>query len=276
MKKNLLFFALLLTVSIVYSQESVLLKYNFVEGKTYAQNTSVVSAVTQSMMGQEVKMASDILSNSEIKIESVGKDGSATTLLSVLNASIHSAAMGRDTTIQLKDMNDKNRVVLSELGKELSSVNLDTSKAAMMGSMKQFSKFVILPGKSVKVGEKWQDKTVDSSAASGQNPFAMHNTIDSEYTFIGKESKDGKDYSKIGYTSTMAINGKGMQMGMEMFLEGTGKIEGFFYFDPKSSMVVYNESNTEMDMTMAVSGQQNMTIPMTQSMKTITKIEEKI
>ena len=73
----------------------------------------------------------------------------------------------------------------------------------------------------------------------------------------------------------MTIKGKGTQMGMEMFIEGTGKTQGFYYFDPKISLIVYSEDNTEMDMNVAVSGPQNMTIPMTQSMKTVTKFEEK-
>jgi len=267
---------LVLASGFAYSQESIVLKYNFVKGKSYTQSASVSNNMTQTMMGQEVKMLSDIIANSEMAIEGVNNDGSATTLFSFLNASIHSSAMGRDTTIQLKDVDSKKRVVYSTDGKQVSSLNLDSSKVnTMMGSLNQFSKLIILPGKSVKVGEKWQDKTVDSTAASGGNPLSTKTTSDNEYTLVGKESKDGKEYYKIAYSSTMTINGKGKMMGMEMFMEGTGKSEGFSYFDPKSSMVVYCESNAELDMSIAVSGQQNMTIRMTQSIKAVMKLEEK-
>lgn len=275
MKKNLLVLTLLLTASLVYSQESVLLKYNFKKGKTYVQNTTMSNTVTQSMMGQEMKVVSDITSNSEYKIEGVSNEGNTTATVSITDASVHSVMMGKDTTIKMPTEGSLQRVVFSSVGKELSVESLDTSKNSPISGIKQFSKLFVLPGKPIKVGEKWQDKIVDSTAASQQNPFTMNTTSDTEYIFAGKESKDGKEYSKITFTSSMLINGKGSQMGMEMFIEGTGKVQGFFYFDSKESMVVYNESNTEMDMTIAVSGQQNMTIPMTQSMKTINKFQEK-
>jgi len=276
MKKNLLLIALLLTTALVYSQESVMLKYNFVKGKTYVQNTQVAQNIIQSMGGQEMKMQSDISANNEYSVEGVAKDGNATLLVSMLNASVHSAGMGRDTTMKFNDLKYKSRTVFSKEGKSISSVKVDSSDATnMMGQMTQLVKLQPLPGKSVKIGEKWQDTIVENIKPSGGIPFAIDTKSIMEYTLVGNEAKDGKEYLKISFTGTLAINGKGNQMGMDMFMEGTGQNAGFNYFDPKTSMIVYSEGNTEMDMSIAVSGQQNMTIPMTQSMKTIVKIEEK-
>jgi len=276
MKKNLIVLALLLTAGLAHSQESVTLKYNFVKGKTYVQNTQVAQNIIQSMGGQEMKMQSDINANNEYAIEGVSADGNATVLVSVLNASVHSVVMGKDTTMKFNDLKYKSRVVFSKEGKSISSVKVDSSDATnMMGQMTQLVKLQPLPGRSVKIGEKWQDTIVENTKPSGGNPFAIDIKSIMEYTLVGKEAKDGKEYFKISYTGTLAINGKGNQMGMDMFMEGTGQIAGFNYFDSKTSMIVYSEGNTEMDMSIAVSGQQNMTIPMTQSMKTIVKIEEK-
>lgn len=58
-------------------------------------------------------------------------------------------------------------------------------------------------------------------------------------------------------------------------MEGTGKTQGFAYYDSKASIIVYSEMNTDMDMNLAIAGQENMTIPMSQSMKVITKFNEK-
>lgn len=274
--KQALVLSLILICGFAYSQETVLLKYNFVPGKAYSQNTTVTNNITQSMGGQEMKMLSDIKASNDLAIESVDKDGNATVLVSLLNISIRSAAMGRDTTMNFNDLKDKTRAVYSVEGKSISSVKVDSFQVSrMIGSIDQFVKLQTLPGKPIKVGEKWMDKIVENKKASGGNPFAVENNSDMEYTLVGKESKDGNDYYKISYTGTMIITGKGNQMGMEMFMEGTGKTEGFYYFDPKTSMIVYTEGNTEMDMTIAVTGQQNMTMPMSQSMKAITKIEEK-
>lgn len=269
---------LLVTVGLIAKSQEVQLKYNFIKGKTYSITTEIVSNVTQSMGGQEMKIESGITANSDMTLEDVDKDGSATTLFTLKNATVHSkmAAMGRDTTLNFNDLNEQKRVVLSTIGKQLSETSLDTAKKMrLMGQMENLTKFPELPNKLMKVGEKWTSKTTDSTKASGQNPFDNNTTTEMEYSFIGKEIKDGKELIKVNYSGSLTINGKGNQMGMDLFMEGTGKTEGFAYLDPATFMILYNEANTEMDMSIAVTGQQNMTMPMTSSMKTITKIEEK-
>jgi len=276
MKKNLVVLALVLATCMAYSQEQVLLKYTFVNGKTYVQHTDLKQNITQSMGGQEMKMQLDLNSDNEFVVENVLQDGNATMLVSLLNASVHSVGMGKDTTMKFNDLKEKSRMVFSTNGKTVSSTKVDSGNiAGLMGTLDQFAKLASLPGKTVKIGEKWQDKTVENRNASGGNPFDAEIVNNTEYTLVGKETKDGKEYYKIAFKGTLTINGKGNQMGMEMFLEGTGVVEGFNYFDPKTTMVVYAEGNTEMDMNISISGQQNMTIPMTQSMKAITKFEEK-
>jgi hypothetical protein len=73
----------------------------------------------------------------------------------------------------------------------------------------------------------------------------------------------------------MNLKGIGTQMGMEMEMEGTGKNEGYFYYDPGTFMVVSSEDQSEMEINVSVTGPQNMTIPMTQSVKTMVTLEEK-
>jgi len=271
--KQSLIIALIAISGFAFSQETVMLKYNLTKGKTYVQNSEISETVVRSMGGQDYKMLSDIKSSNEYNIESIEADGNATILVSFLNASIRAAAMGRDTTMQFNDLKDKSRVVFSSTGKSLSTVKVDSSEVSkMLGQLSQTTKLQILPARPIKVGEKWQDKIVENNKANGFDTN-IDNVMD--YVLVGKETKDGKECYKITFTGTLAINGKGSQMGMEMFLEGTGKTEGTCYFDPKSTMIVLSESQTEMDMNIAVSGQQNMTIPMTQSMKTIVKIDEK-
>jgi hypothetical protein len=56
-------------------------------------------------------------------------------------------------------------------------------------------------------------------------------------------------------------------MGMDVFIEGKGKLRGTIYFDDKAGLVVKEEGQNDTDLTAAITGQQNMTIPMTQSAK---------
>jgi hypothetical protein len=272
--KQTLIIALVAFCGFAYSQEAVLLKYNFTNGKTYVQNTQFTSNVTQSMGGQEMKFLSDVNSATEYSVENVQPEGNVTILVSLLNVSLRQVAMGRDTTMKFNDLKDKVRVVYSSNGKPITTTKIDSSTVSrMLGSMDQYTKLQVLPNKSITVGEKWQDKIEEVKKTGG--PFPMNESSDMEYTLVGKETKDGKDYYKISFTGTLAINGKGSRGGMDMFLEGTGKTEGFSLFDPTLSMIVYAETQTDMDMSIAISGQQNMTMPMSQSIKGIFKMEEK-
>ncbi len=283
MKKQLIKQALVLSLILVtisaFSQDATLLKYNFVKGKTYVISTQLNNNVTQTMGGQEMKIESGINTNSEMLVEDVKSNGDFTTLVTLMNTSMHTKipAMGRDTTMKFNDLNDQRRIVFSSTGKQISAVDLNPEKSLkMMATIKQLLKIQGLPEKSLKVGEKWNDKLIDTTKATAQNPVNMIMTTDMEYTLLGKEVKDGIELLKISFAGAMTINGKGNMQGMELFVEGTGKTEGFSYFNPKTSILVNNEASTEMDMSIAVSGQQNMTMPMSQSMKSITKIEEKI
>lgn len=279
MKKFILKQAMVLSLMIIcgfaFSQESVMLKYNFVKGKTYVISNQIVSNMTQSMGGQEVKMSSEINSSSEINVEDVDKDGNATALNTLLGAKVHSTMMGRDTTMQLS-LNEQRRIVFANTGKQISSVSVgDAKKFQMMGTESQISRIIVLPSDEIKIGDKWHNTSVDSTQMSENNPVSTNSTAEMDYTFVGKESKDGVEYLRLNYSGTIAISGKGNMRGMDLFMEGTGKSEGFAYYNPQASLIVYSESTTEIDMSIAISGQQNMTMPMTQVMINIMKFEEK-
>ncbi len=281
MKKKLVQLTLLL-VSIcltgpLFSQEANLSKYNFPVGKRFIQTTQINTDIMQSMMGREMKTKSDVSTTTEMSIEGIDKDGNTTMLVSLLAAKVHTAAPGiMDTSIMMNDLKDIRRIVFSSTGKKTTETKLDTSKTMnTMGSMNQYSKFPELPGKVVKIGEKWTERVVDSTKATPRNPFGTNVTNEIEYSYAGLVTMEAKEYIKITYAGTQNITGKGMQMGMEMFIEGTGKSEGYYLLDKKSNMVFFSDGNTELDMSIAVTGQQNMTIPMTQSIKTTIKVEEK-
>lgn len=270
-----LIFLLMAISGFAFSQGTIDLKYNFVKGKTYVQNTQMTQNVVQTMGAQEIKILSEVKSKNELFIENVENDGSASILVSASDVSVHSSAMGRDTTLQYNDLKDKVRLKLANTGKSLSSEKVDSSGVSAVVSQLELGKLKFLPGKQVNIGDKWQDNPVEHKKASSGNPFTIDVSGEIEYTLIGKETVAGKECLKITFSGTMTVNGKGTQMGMEMFIEGSGKNEGFSYYDSKTLMIVSSDETTEMNMNIAVSGPQNMTIPMTQSIKTITSFEEK-
>jgi hypothetical protein len=279
MKKDFLkltFIFLLLAISgFAFSQGATDLKYNFVKGKTFVQNTHITQNIVQTMGAQEIKILSEVKAKNDFLVENVENDGSASILISASDISVRSSAMGRDTTMVYKDLKDKVRTKFGNTGKSLSSEKVDSSDVSAIVNQLDLGKLKFLPGKSVKAGDKWQDNPVEHKNPTSGNPFTIDITSDIEYTLSGKETVNGKELLKISFNGSMTINGKGTQMGMEMFIEGTGKNEGFSYYDTKTGLIVSSDENTEMNMNIAVSGPQNMTIPMTQSIKTITTFEEK-
>lgn len=265
-----LLFALSTTAT---AQESVLLKYGFKAGTTFLQETEVLQNTVQSMMGQEMKVIAEIKAVNGFNVESLSPEGNATVLMTVKDISIHTVAMGRDTSMQYSDLKDAARIVYSPEGKVVSTAKVDSSEAASVVNQLETGNLIVLPGKEVKIGESWDETKTEVKQAAAGAPFALEMAIDNKYTLAGKENRDGREYFKITSSGTIALNGKGSQMGMEMFIEGNAKVEGYSLFDPIRQMVVYTENDTEMEMSIAISGPQNMTVPMTQSIKTIVRVK---
>jgi hypothetical protein len=129
-----------------------------------------------------------------------------------------------------------------------------------------------LPEKEVKIGEKWNSTTIDTVESMGGKIYHISNM---EYTLSGKEKKQNHDCLKIDYIGTTSDTGKMMMNGMELFVEGNGKVKGTMYFDAKIGITVLDESTTDNEQTMAITGQQNMTIPMSVTSKSIKTLLEK-
>lgn len=276
--KNLLsslsFFALMLSGLSAVSQESVMLKYGMKEGDRFLQNMEITQNTMQSVMGQEVKVLGEISGVSHLLVEAVTAEGNTTALLTVGELTVHQAAMGKDTTITLKDIKESSRIVVSPNGKVISSARVDSSEVAALVNQMEPGRLRSLPGKEVKVGESWSESYTETKNSTPGTPFGLEMAIENEYTLVGRESREGKEYFKITSTGTIAVTGKGEQAGMEMFVEGNAKVAGYSLFDPELSMVVYTEDDTEMELNVAISGPQNMTVPMTQSIKTITRFSK--
>jgi len=257
-----------------FAQDKVFLEYNLKKGKTYTNNLQSAISATQQMMGQEMKSNTVINAISELVIENVDKQKNATVKTRFISGEIKSSGSGKDTTINMSEVKDLKQIIFAKNGKINSSTDLDTTKKRI-GIPQDFSKLEILPCKEVKIGEKWTNAIKDSTVKGTENPFETQTSSDMEYTLSAREIVEGNSCFKVDFTGKMTINGKGSQMGMEMFIEGGGKISGFYYFDPKQGIITFSESTTEMELNISIAGQQSMVIPVTQSIKNINKYTEK-
>ena len=272
-----LLFVFVIASNASFGQESVMLKYNFKEGKSFKTTMNLTNEMVQSMMGQEIKATSTVGVVSEYKISKVDAKNNATALVTILDLSATTVAMGKEDVVKKSDFKKENICAeYDQTGKSISGKLIDTTEDfSKVGSFQGFVKLQALPASEVKVGEVWNEKQIDTVNNGPSNPMSLMTTaMETEYTLVGKEMREGKNVYKISYKSSMELAGKGKQMNMDLFLEGTGEVTGFFYFDPAASITVYSEGNTEMNSTITVSGQQNMSIPMTQKVKVVSTTVE--
>ena len=272
-----LLFVFVIASNASFGQESVMLKYNFKEGKSFKTTMNLTNEMVQSMMGQEMKATSTVGVVSEYKISKVDAKNNATALVTILDLAATTVAMGKEDVVKKSDFKKENICAeYDQTGKSISGKLIDTTEDfSKVGSFQGFVKLQILPAREMKVGEVWNEKQIDTINNGPSNPMSLMTTaMETEYTLVGKEMREGKNVYKISYKSSMELAGKGKQMNMDLFLEGTGEVTGFFYFDPAASITVYSEGNTEMNSTITVSGQQNMSIPMTQKVKVVSTTVE--
>ncbi len=253
------------------AQPATALKYKFVEGTSIRYADTVDVQMTQEMMGQEMKMSQHIAAVTRYAVESVTAEGGAKLIATNDTMQIKIKNPRMDTTmVPVELLHRRNRLTITSLGDITGREVIDSIKATalMRGSgglgSREILRLPVLSAKPVKVGDSWTNTKVDSSKSDGGSSV-LSSTM--EYKMVGTEKYAGRTCVKLSYTGKLGVNSKGTMGGMEVFTEGTGTVTGVAYFDTKSGVFVGDEGKTEMEMTAAVTGQQNMTIPISQTTK---------
>lgn len=270
-----LLFALLCFTTSVFAQESYRLQYSFEKGKDYKYKMTNDGIVTQTVMGQEVK----INTNGEIYVnmeaEEINAD-STSLLVSLDSAKYHINMPMRDTTLNLENIIGKRtRLTILNDGKVLDRETVDTVKsdADMTGQISsQTTRLFILPDKEIKIGETWNIENVDSISMMGGSIKTKSNT---DYTLLGTTDTLGRSCLRVEFKGKTTSEGKAKVMGMDLFIEGNGKLTGIYLFDAGKGLMINANSQVDNELTMAATGEQNMIIPISQSSKVIQTLLEK-
>lgn len=269
-KSSFTMIILILSITFAYAQESYKLEYKFEKGKTYLYKDFTTGDMTQEMMGKEMKMKNESNAVIRLVVDDVTKDAKAVLLVSTDSLSVFSSTPIGDTTMIMNELIGKRtKVVLSSTGKIEKRETIDSIKLmgrASGAAQREGIKFAQLSDKPVKIGETWTSSTQDTVNQMGGKILV---SSDFDYSLAGKEKKNGFDCLKITYKGKTTTEGKGNMQGMEFFIDGSGKINGTFFFDPKTGLLVYEETNSESETNMATTGEQSMIIPITQVTKSI-------
>jgi hypothetical protein len=274
-KFSLLLIGVVACMASATAQESFTLEHKFEKGKTYRYSATATSSVTQEMGGQEMHVAMEAWYVPSIVLENETPEGNLVLLYAADSAKAHIKAPNMDSTLVMNNLIGKRtRLTVSPKGEVLRREVVDTVKTDRFMSGLGLREMIRLPRLAsgpVKMGDTWKILQADTNDFGGGKVVTSTNT---QYTLAGTEKVLGHDCLKITYTGTATTSGKGTMMGMDFFVEGSGKSAGTFFFDGAKGMFVRNELKMENETTMATTGQQNMTIPISSSTEITMNVKE--
>ncbi|MDW7679233.1 MAG: DUF6263 family protein [bacterium] len=266
------FVILLCLLVLAGCSSSYKLQYQGEAGETRQYQMSMNLEQNMQMMGNEMKIAMDVVQLLTQKIIAVDDDGALD--ISIVYDSLKFDASGPQVAAlkdRLAEQVDKITGMelnfkMSPRGKLLEVTTIDSLIPEQLQQLLDPKRLVNsispnLPEHPVKIGDTWTE--IDTTPVKVQNSEMMV-TSNTSYKLVGKEKLNGLELLKITQNGEVEIEGEMEQMGMTLYLEGDGEFKGEFLFDSKRGSFHQGNSETEMDMTIAMTGQQNRTIPMTQ------------
>jgi len=244
-------------------QERFLMMYKYEQGKTYRYGEETKFESVQEINGQEMKANGSTTSVLRMDVQNVSGNGDITMIHYYEDMKIKTKMGMMDTAMIFKEMLDKkSQTILSASGRLIDQKAIDTVNlagnmfAGRRGISDLYKEFVIFPDSALKTGDSWTDDRTDTLEGT-----QMITKTTRKYTLAGEEEKNGHKCRKINFTGNIETGGKLTQMGMEFFMEGSGDVTGSIWIDKESCIMISKESTTDQEMTMALTGQMQMTIP---------------
>lgn len=273
MEKLYFYIALFFILCSQLFSQQVTLKFQPEKGKVLTYLLLSDGTVTQSAMGMEQIVNSKTESKYSYLIQDVSPVGNVEVIISVdtIKTNVKSQMPPLDTTFVVP-LGFKFKQTLDKYGKVVSFEILEMKELQLPGGAsrridrRSYSHPVVFPEKSISPGEEWSFSYTDTNETEEGKTISK---VSGKYTFNGVEDKNEIKCAKLILDANVSVSGQGIIQGMNYGLEGEGKNIGTLWIDLNSGNLVYMETDTEMEMAMGISGQVEMTIPMTQRFKTV-------
>lgn len=252
-------------------------KYKMKKGTELNYTVTSKMEMIQEVMGSEQEMESTLTAKVYLSSEGADSNGNFTYIMVYESfvTEVYNAMMDSTITDPKGIVGKRIKKVVMPNGDQIESIELDTLDLGVLGRGGGFSSeqefLPNLPSQALKMGETVSMNDIDSTHSNGGT---IIRNGDFEFTLIGKESMLGYDCLKIEMKGTVALEGDGKFGAMQFFIEGDGEVASTIFFAAKEGILVSQESLIDLEMTIAVTGQQNMTIPMTQSIKSTLTLEK--
>ncbi len=247
------------------------LAYGMKKGQRLKYKMSLTVDQSMEMMGREMNTGVNGATTLHVDVEEVSKEGNITFVyaLDSLRTQIKSPQLDSTFKNPPELLGKRTRQTINAYGKKLKTVVVDSLKLAgiiaqLAGGRQSSFQLVELPEKEVRNGESWTTSSTDTSSQGNVKVVVTPNVT---YTVAGEVDTLGYKCPRLAYKGATKVKGEGTQMGMNVVFEGEGPTTGTAYFAPKEGLFVGMLSNSDLEMTIAVTGQQNMTIPQSTSTK---------
>jgi hypothetical protein len=250
-----------------------ILRYRLDTDRDYTYRTNDVENSFMEMMGQSMESETHRTMTYSIKATGYNDVEDVFTDITVDSISwiVHSAQ--GDRNIDTKALYGKHfGLSFSTIGEELEFTGIDTLPKIDLGMMggrqgiKMFFRSILpdLPPNPVKIGDSWTSKQDYTEPQSNMDVTIV---IESEHTLEAYETVDSIECLRIKTESTATIDGKGDHGGTEITLEGDSETSTTWYFNYKKGTFVKATSESLMEGSVVISGQTNMSIPMSRESK---------
>ncbi len=256
-----------------------ILNYRLSPKQQWKYHSNSTQMMNMEQMGQAIETETNSINHYTINGKGLDEQKNllATVFIDTMNIVVK--GMGRENKPDLSPFIGKSfGLTFSSKGKELELPGADslTVDFGMMGGGKQDAKNFFrsilpdLPSNPVKIGETWSEEDTSKVKQGGMD---ININMKSTHTLEAMETMNGMECLKITTTSNGTLDGKGQQMGMDLNFEGDLEGNATWYFDYKKGSFVKSNTENFMEGTIAVSGQTNMTMPITQETKVEVRLE---
>ena len=260
------------------TDESYYIRYRLAPDQVWTYRTITTQKTDMEMLGQSMPVGITIIVEYSVRGEGNNPQQNLRTTLTLDTLDMTFDIVPEDMIIDLAPwIGKKMGLILSPTGDE-TFVGIDTLPDISFGQISDETfniqsllknPFPDLPSMPIKIGDTWQ--------GGGRYSQTQHN-LDTEVktrstsTLENVEILDGLECLRMNTKMTGILDGSGKQMGMDVVFEGDLESTVTWYFAHESGALVKLISDQFMEGTIAVAGQVDMVIPMTQQTRIVSQL----
>lgn len=250
------------------TDDGVLLQYHIPEGKAFKYEKVEDSSQSMKMMGQAMDTSTH--KTMTFTVEPKGLEEGSLNLTITIDAmegglETPQGKFSADTEPIVGESFD---MVLSIQGKESGLSGADGLEYSMgMAGTRSIRPdfeafFPDLPEGRMKIWDTWPSQDTINVNESGMDVLIVSESLN---VLEGFETINGRECAKVAADVDGTVTGEGMQGGANLNFEGTMSGKEVWYFDYTDGILVKSTSDLAIEAVVSVTGPQEMTIPITQT-----------